>query len=775
MAESSTAKLKSGAATESNLPLSPAPNSTLCEVALPVPLPQTFTYSIPLNMTVEPGMRVVAPFGARRLVGVVVGCGQMPAGLNPKTIRPLQRVLDEIPALTQEFIALSRWVADYYLTPLGEVLPAFLPRAASLRNKTKLVITETGREALGPVRAGKESIVTSAERQMLERIAKRGGLSSGTLRGSEALVEKLRRRGWLAVERSVEDSVGRSPHVEAATERNAAFDKSVFPRWELSPPQQTALTRINDQMDTGDFGVLLLHGVTGSGKTEVYMRAIERALARGRSALMLVPEINLTPAMAGQFAARFGERIAVLHSGLDDRDRERVWQRVREGKSDVLIGTRSAVFAPLARPGLIIVDEEHDGSYKQEEAPRYSGRDVAIVRAKESGATVVLGSATPSVETRYHAETGKYQLLELEGRVQERPLPQTEIIDMRQELAETGKQTFLSRRMVEAISMRLQQHEQVMILMNRRGFSSFVICRSCGKTVECANCSIALTHHKRAARLLCHYCGYARPVPQVCPECQSEHIYFMGEGSEKVEAALGKHFPEARIGRLDRDTARARGSAESILASFHAHELDMLVGTQMIAKGHDIHGVTLVGVISADMGLARPDFRSAERTFQLLTQVSGRAGRGEREGIVVIQTYYPDHYAIKAAAAQDYAQFYKQEQRFRQLMHYPPFAALANVIVKSDSQETVLKLTGRLGRFFESLQEDKQKGRGWRMLGPAAAPIPKLKKAYRYHFLIKAEQRSLLRKVLIAAQDFARREKFPANALIIDVDPQSLF
>jgi primosomal protein N' (replication factor Y) len=491
-----------------------------------------------------------------------------------------------------------------------------------------------------------------------------------------------------------------------------------------------------------------------------------------------VPEINLTPAMAGQFAARFGERIAVLHSGLDDRERERVWQRVRDGspgnRVDVLIGTRSAVFAPLASPALIIVDEEHDASYKQEEAPRYHGRDVAIVRAREIGATVVLGSATPSVETRHHAESGKYQLLELEGRVQERPLPQTEVVDMRLEFNETGRQSFLSRRLIEAISHRLQHHEQVMILMNRRGFSAFVICRKCGKTVECANCSIALTHHKRSARLLCHYCGYQRPVPKVCPECQSEHIYFMGEGSEKVELVLGKHFPEARIGRLDRDTARARGQAEAILASFHAHELDLLVGTQMIAKGHDIHGVTLVGVISADMGLARPDFRSAERSFQLLTQVAGRAGRGEREGEVIIQTYYPDHYAIKAAAAQDYAQFYKQELRFRQLMHYPPFAALANLMVRSESQEGVLKLTGLLGRFMESLQQDKQKGRGWRLLGPAAAPIPKLKKSYRYHFLIKAEQRSILRRVLIAAQEFARREKFPASALIVDVDPQSL-
>ena len=432
--------------------------------------------------------------------------------------RALSGVVDDIPALTPQFISLARWVADYYLTPLGEVLPALLPRAASLRRKLRLVLTEAGRRAL---EEGPQMLVASAEQSLLQRIHKRGGLNRETLRGSDALVESLRRRGWLELQESVEDSVAREAQPESVQPSGPGglFSTSNGTRWELTHPQQTALDRITDQMDSGQFGVILLHGVTGSGKTEVYMRAIEVALARGARALMLVPEINLTPAMAGQFAARFGERIAVLHSGLDDRERERVWQRVREGsegnKVDVLIGTRSAVFAPLASPALIIVDEEHEASYKQEEAPRYHGRDVAIVRAKELSATVVLGSATPSVETRHHAESGKYQLLELEGRVQERPLPQTEVVDMRLEFNQTGRQSFLSRRLIEAISHRLQQHEQVMILMNRRGFSAFVICRKCGKTVECANCSIALTHHKRTARLLCHYCGYQRPVPKV--------------------------------------------------------------------------------------------------------------------------------------------------------------------------------------------------------------------------------------------------------------------
>jgi primosomal protein N' (replication factor Y) len=459
----------------------------------------------------------------------------------------------------------------------------------------------------------------------------------------------------------------------------------------------------------------------------------------------------------------------VLHSGLGPNERAAQWQRVRHGGADVVIGTRSAVFAPLDRPALIIVDEEHDASYKQEEAPRYHGRDVAIVRAQQVGATVVLGSATPALESRYHAESGKYQLLELETRVAERSLPKTELVDMRQEFADTGRQSFLSRRLTEEISARLRQHEQILILLNRRGYSAFVLCRSCGKTIECVNCSIALTHHRRMGRLICHYCGFARPAPRACPHCSSDHIFFVGEGSERVEEALVRRFPEARIGRLDRDTARGRGHAEAILAAFREHALDILVGTQMIAKGHDVHKVTLVGVISADVGLARPDFRAAERTFQLLTQVAGRAGRGERSGEVIIQTYYPDHYAIRAAAAQNYEQFYHQELRFREIMHYPPFAAIANVIVKSAGAEVALKLAGRLGRQLES-----QHGPGLRILGPAAAPIPRLKKSYRYHFLIKAKRRSSLRKVLISCKEFAAKEKFPAASLIIDLDPQSL-
>ncbi|MGH9783246.1 MAG: replication restart helicase PriA, partial [Terriglobia bacterium] len=711
-----------------------------CEVALPVPLDKLFTYSVPDSLAVRPGVRVIVPFGSRQLAGVVVRCGAPPAVIESKAIKPIKTVLDAEPALSPELLRLGRWLADYYLVPEGEVLATMLPPKPSVQQKTTVVLTPKGQSVLLALASRKSEdavpavlaedlgltssprLAGSEERKLLERLAKRKGIRRETLRDVADVVARLRRRGWIALERTMDSgSKSRAP----VWDQEAAPPQLTVP-FDLTARQNEALARIAAQMESGRFGVLLIHGVTGSGKTEIYLRAIELALQRSRSALLMVPEIVLTPAVADLFVSRFGARVAVLHSGLSDIEREGQWRRVKGGRSDVVVGTRSAVFAPLDRLALVIVDEEHDGSYKQEDAPRYHGRDVAIVRARDAGATVVLGSATPAIESRYNAATGKYQLMEIEERVFERPLPETTVVDMRQEFAETGRQHFFSRRLEEEIAARLEQREQILILLNRRGYSAFVLCRSCGKAIECANCSIVLTHHRRTARLLCHYCGFERGVPRACPECASEHLYFVGEGSEKIEDALHRRFPEARIGRLDRDAARGRGQAELILAAFRSHEFDILVGTQMIAKGHDIHLVTLVGVVSADVGLARPDFRAAERTFQLMTQVSGRAGRGALPGEVIIQTYYPEHYAIRAAAAQDYAMFYKQEIRFRELMHYPPFTVLANILVKNPSAETALKLTGSLGRHLESAHDP-----GLKILGPAAAPIHRLKKDYR--------------------------------------------
>jgi primosomal protein N' (replication factor Y) len=500
----------------------------------------------------------------------------------------------------------------------------------------------------------------------------------------------------------------------------------------------------------------------------VYLYAIEAAIAMGRGALLLVPEIALTPAMAGQFFSRFGDRVAILHSAFTDAERSEQWRRIRSGAAGVVVGTRSGVFAPVRNLGLIIVDEEHDGSYKQEETPRYNGRDVAIVRGQGAGACVVIGSATPSMESRYNAERGKYTLLELPNRIEERPLPQVELIDMRQEFLETRKQATFSRRLVEAIAHRLDNGEQTIVLLNRRGFSSFVVCRACGERIQCANCSVTLTFHRRDRRLLCHYCSYAEKVPSLCPKCQSEHIYFLGVGSEKVEDELHQQFPTARIARLDRDTVSGKREYETILHGFREGSYDILVGTQMIAKGHDIPNVTLVGVVSADVGLGMPDFRAAERTFQLLTQVAGRAGRGALPGIVLVQTINPDHYAVRLSALQDYQAFYEKELNFRRFMHYPPFTAMANLLVRSDKQEAALCMSTELGTYLTPPPEQIK------VIGPAEAPVLRLKTEFRYQILIKAVSRKALNESLRGVQRFAQEHKWPATALVIDVDPLSL-
>ena len=536
----------------------------------------------------------------------------------------------------------------------------------------------------------------------------------------------------------------------------------------LNTAQSVAFEQIRGAIQTREFHAFLLYGVTGSGKTEVYLNAIEATLAEGRSALLLVPEIALTPAMAGQFFSRFGDRVAILHSAFGDVERSEQWRRIRSGAAPVVVGTRSGVFAPVHGLGLIVVDEEHDGSYKQEETPRYNGRDVAVVRGQAAGACVILGSATPSLESRYNVERGKYTLLELPGRIEERPMPTVELIDMRQEFLETRKQSTFSRRLLEAIGQRLENGEQTIVLLNRRGFSSFVACRSCGERVQCVNCSVTLTFHKRDRRLLCHYCGYAEKVPSACPKCASEHIYFVGLGSERVEEELHQAFPTARIARLDRDTVTGKRQYETILQGFREGAFDILVGTQMIAKGHDIPNVTLVGVVSADVGLGMPDFRAAERTFQLLTQVAGRAGRGSVPGIVLTQTINPDHYAVRLAAAQDYAAFYQKELGFRRMMSYPPFSAMANILVRGEKKEVAMRMSADLGLMLTPPPEKL------RIMGPAEAPVPRLKAEYRYQFLIKAASRKTLNDTLQRVRRFALERKWPATALVIDVDPLTL-
>ncbi len=603
----------------------------------------------------------------------------------------------------------------------------------------------------------------------------------------ESTVGTLVRRGLVAMEEVEREFWMGGVGVEGATsgpfallgddnqQGKGAGRKKTAHEHALNEAQTEALRTIVASMAKGGFQPHLLYGVTGSGKTAVYVAAMQRALARGNTALLLVPEIGLTPAMAGQMHAAFAGEVALLHSGLTPDERAQQWHRIRRGEARVVVGTRSAVFAPLPRLGLIVVDEEHDSSYKQEETPRYHGRDVAVMRAKLNGAVVVLGSATPSLESWANAERGRYGRIEMLTRVADRPLPAVELVDMRAEFRAVGKEEIFSRRLVEETHSTLDRGEQAIILLNRRGYSFVAMCRSCGEKIECENCAISLTLHKPVSggdlqvqpgeRMECHYCGFRRSVPPRCPKCESEHLYYLGAGSQQGEERLRELFPNARIGRMDRDTVRGRGDMERLLSRLHAGEINLLVGTQMIAKGHDIHGVTLVGVVGADFALGLPDFRAAERVFQLLTQVSGRAGRGELPGKVLVQSYHPDHYAIEFAQQHNYPGFVGKEMQYRRWMHYPPTTVLANVIVQSEKLEEAAGWAATLGRWLQSTSHA-----GVRVLGPAAAPITRLKRIYRFHFVLKTERRQVLGETLRRLLAFADQERIPRSHVIVDVD-----
>ncbi|MBS1821543.1 MAG: primosomal protein N' [Acidobacteria bacterium] len=824
------------------------------DIALPVPLDQTFTYSVNGAAPVV-GARVLVPFSGQRLMGVVMRVHDDTPQEN-FAVKPVQQVLDDEALLSSELMELARWIAQYYVAPLGEVLRGMLPLGAEVKRHFVYRITETGRKVLyeGAAKGASRRSKLSPEDQNREysvlnyleggEAAKISALRSAT-QANKALLEGMVKKKWLVREAVAEERDARRMEKVAVLVEDArlpklnanqtailaelaavggrtrvrdlkdALHRGGVPESTLSTLVRRELVRIEEvpedfhfggvsahgkkhahehalnevQMEAvgtiaaamarGGFAPHLLYGVTGSGKTAVYFAAMRRALDAGKSALLLVPEIGLTPAMTGQLVAAFGDEVALLHSQLTPDERAEQWHRIRRGNARVVVGTRSAVFAPLVKLGLIIVDEEHDGSYKQEETPRYHGRDVAVMRAKLNDAVIVLGSATPSLESWSNAEKGRYARIEMRERVMSRPLPAVEMVDMRNEFRETGQEQIFSRRLIEETQATLDRGEQAIILLNRRGYSFVVMCRSCGGKIECENCAISMTYHKHGAegdgiakpgeRLECHYCGFRRGVPKKCPKCESEHLYYLGAGSQQGEERLQEIFPGARIGRMDRDTVRGRSDMERLLARLHAGEINLLVGTQMIAKGHDIHGVTLVGVVGADFALGLPDFRAAERVFQLLTQVSGRAGRGELSGKVLVQTYHPEHYAVKFASAHDYTGFVAKEMQYRRWMHYPPYAMLANVVVQSERLEEAAGWSAELGRWFQQTRLDKV-----RVLGPAAAPISRLKRIYRFHFVLKAEKRQALSAALRAMLHFAETREIPRRNLLVDVDAMHL-
>ena len=725
------------------------------------------------------------PVGSRTLTGCVVTLeADAPA---PDAIKDVVEVIDREPFLPPRIVDLCAWVAEYYLAGIGDAIAVALPpgaraRASSFRTRRVATITAHGLEwaqgqvsnqvsgqALGQAPALPPPTLTPKQGQALEILAAaRAGLPLGELRERGVTTDLLNRlvaKGLVTLRSEAED---RDPFERAAM-RGQAPGQTLDPARVLTDEQRTAFDRLVALADAGEFRTALLHGVTGSGKTEIYLRLAQHVSRRGRQMLLMVPEIALTPSVAALFRAAFGERVAIQHSALSDGERHDQWHRIRRGDVDVVVGTRSAVFAPLDRLGLIVVDEEHDTSYKQEEAPRYHGRDVAIVRATHDRALVVLGSATPSMETYQHAVSGKYAHATLERRILDRPMAEVRLVNMRDEYADQGPDVIISRDLAAAVADRLARQEQVLILLNRRGYATAVFCRQCGDTFECPNCTISLTVHRARAgwRAQCHYCNYSMTVPKTCRKCAAPYLERAGFGTEKVEEQLAERFPEARIGRVDRDSVRRKGALTSLLSRFAAGDLDILVGTQMIAKGHDFPRVTLVGVVSADVGLGLADFRAAERTFQLLTQVAGRAGRGERKGEAIVQTIYPAHYSIQLACRQDYRAFFERELAYRRGMRYPPMVALVSTIVRGRTFDEAMQAAADIVRRLEPAVATA----GLSVLGPAPAPLVRLRGEHRVQFLVKGTRRAEMRRALaavLAELPHLRRR------VTVDVDPLSV-
>jgi primosomal protein N' (replication factor Y) len=646
---------------------------------------------------------------------------------------------------------------------LVEITRPLKGKVSAYRTVRVAVLTAQGHDVAETVGAGLQACPRLGPRQGEALALLKGspdGINTATLdeRGiGAATLKRLSELGLILLSRR---RVDRDPFEQGAAIAPVARVPLVF-----TDEQAAAFERLRALASEGGFQTALLHGVTGSGKTELYLRLADTVRRTGRGVLMLVPEIALTPAVAAVFRATFGDRVAIQHSGLSDGERHDQWQRIRRGDLDVVVGTRSAVFAPVCSVGLIIVDEEHDGSYKQEESPRYHGRDVAIVRGRQAGALVVLGSATPSLESFHNAQNGRYVLISLERRVLDRPMAAVRIVDMREEYAASGPDVILSGPLCDALGDRLERREQSIVLLNRRGFATSVFCRECASTLECPNCSVSLTVHRAARKARCHYCNHSMPLPKTCANCAGPFLEQMGFGTERVEAEILAKFPGVRVTRVDRDTIRKRGAITALLSRFAAGEIDVLVGTQMIAKGHDFPRVTLVGVISADVGLGLADFRASERTFQLLTQVAGRSGRGEIRGEAIVQTLYPRHYSIRHACRQDYAAFYEEEIGFRRGMRYPPSVALINTVVRARTRDAAMQDAGEL------VQALRIGGEPYRVLGPAPAPLSRLKGEHRAQFFIKGTHRPTMRKALqtvLASRPEIRRRT------IVDVDPMSV-
>ena len=802
----------------------------IVEVAVGLPVFKTFHYRIPEKMrdSLQIGMRVFVPFKGRKVTGFSIDLlEQPPEGVEEK-IREVENLLDEAPLIDPPMLRFYRWISDYYLYPLGEVIKTGLPPGLQLKSELILSLTQDGMESLSqgglePIqekvfkeigRCGKVSLkkilkdylgevsrsqlflwkrkgllnietgiegkevkpkfekmvqfqegepgqpISKKQVEILKYVKEKGEISyfelSKRFKSPSKYVQSLQAKGLLSLSRR-----------EVCRDLSVRSELKPYPKPEPTSDQEAILGEILKGIRSKRFSPFLIYGVTGSGKTEIYLRAIEEVLVQGQEAIVLVPEISLTPQLLSRFIDRFGENLALLHSGLGRGERYDQWRRIWKGEVKIAMGARSAIFAPFKNVGIIIVDEEHDPSYKQEEKLKYHARDVAVVRAKQVEATLLLGSATPSLESFYNAERGKFRLLNLPERVEGKPLPRVEVVDVKKEAG------LLSEKVRTALQKNIEDKKQSLLFLNRRGFANFILCPDCGHTFKCPNCSVTLTYHLRDRTLQCHYCDYRIKAPGDCPKCQGHRLQGMGIGTERLEQEIRLLFPEAQVGRMDRDTTSRRRSHLQILKRLESGSIDILVGTQMIVKGHDFPNVTFVGVVSADTSLHFPDFRSSERTFQLLTQVAGRAGRGDVFGEVVIQTFNPDHYSILRAKDHDYIGFYQEEIQFRKALEYPPFSRLINFRMVGNSERRTKAAAEEMGRIGQSLLK-KGYGRGIEILGPSTAPFAKMRGKFRWQMLAKGKSPQLLHR-FTKELAFGMEVQLKGKGVHLDIDVDPVF
>ncbi|MEN8782661.1 MAG: primosomal protein N' [Desulfobacterales bacterium] len=800
------------------------------EVAAALPVYQTFTYSLSDDLIglATPGMRVLVPFGRRRVTGYVLGFQRPPQQIEIKSVLDL---LDDTTLFPETMVPFFRWIADYYIHPIGEVIKCALPGGLNSFDFATMSITDAGRRALQTKATEIETKVLKLVENGNRRLTDIGSALKGRM--PYAVFDSLQRRGWVSIGRELRgdrirprsevfvapapaapdpgpltgqrkkiwecvtaagDISIRNMQTDLRTTRTTInamvesgylslssrpvyrdpFGDAVSPdiALALNSDQHAVVDKVTDCLGQG-FAAFLLAGVTGSGKTEVYLQLAAAVIGRGYPVLILIPEIALISQIERRFRARFGDRVAVLHSGLTAGQRYDQWLRIRRGEVQIAIGARSAVFAPFNRIGLIVVDEEHDTSYKQEGHLRYNACDLAVVRAKLDKGLVLLGSATPSIQSYYNASQKKYVELTLGKRVEERSLPEITVVDLRKTRDLRGSGRFITAELHQAMTDSLARGEQVLLFLNRRGFASFPVCRDCGESIKCKNCDISLTLHRQANAFKCHYCGFMRPATTVCDKCGSAHIKNLGLGTEKVESSVAELFPAARVARMDRDTTSRRGAIVRILKDLRRRRIDILIGTQMVAKGHDFPFITLVGILCADLSMSFPDFRAGERTFQLLAQVAGRAGRGDRPGKVILQTYNPEHFSILAAQKQDFRAFYRQEIVFRRALKYPPFSRIIQLKIAGRDKPQTETLARSLGEACRRLgQQDEVLRKSVEVMGPIEAALARIAGKYRWQILLKGQRAGTLHRFVWRVMTenpalFNRR----GVTVAVDVDP----